>query len=295
MNDLNEIQCFVSVVELKSFTAAARALGVPKSSVSRKIKNLEERLQMTLLIRTTRSLSLTDVGKIYYERASLALQEIESLEEHLATSRENVEGTLRITAPVTLGGPLKNLIASFVKKYPDVNVHVELTAKVIDLVSEQFDFGIRAGKQKDSSLRMRQIFSFQIRIIASPTYFSDRPVPRTIHDIQEEDFLIYSPNQVSMKIPFKNGAVQKQITPRGRVSMNDTTLMKELIKSGIGIGAMPTFMFQDELEKKELIEICPDWAADDAKIYIVYPAQKYISPKMKAFLEHIESQKLEKS
>src|SRR5579859_1050509 len=140
MRDLNEIECFVRAVELKSLTAAAKALGLPKSSVSRKIRSLEGRLGMTLLIRTTRALNLTDAGRSFFERSSLALKEIETAEDAIDGSKQVVEGTLRVTAPVEFAtGPFNELVASFMTEYPKVKIDCLLTERVVDLISEGYD------------------------------------------------------------------------------------------------------------------------------------------------------------
>src|SRR5580698_4135518 len=137
MRDLNEIQCFVRAVELKSLTAAAKALDLPKSSVSRKIRNLETQLGMTLLVRTTRALNLTDAGRSFFERSALALKEIENAVETLDGSRQTVEGTLRITAPMVFAtGRFNDAIVSFMDKFPKIRIDLILTERVVDLIAE---------------------------------------------------------------------------------------------------------------------------------------------------------------
>src|SRR5258708_27642227 len=174
MRDLNEIQCFVRAVELKSLTAAAKALALPKSSVSRKIRNLEAQLGMTLLVRTTRALNLTDAGKSFFEKSALALKEIENAVEALDGSRQTVEGTLRITAPIGFAtGHFNDIVVSFMDKYPKVKIDLILTERVVDLIAENFDLAFRIGELEDSTLIAKKLTYIDGSIVASPQYLKN--------------------------------------------------------------------------------------------------------------------------
>src|ERR1700743_1013111 len=169
--DLNEIECFVKGVELKSLTAAAKALKLPKSNVSRKIKNLEERVGMTLLTRTTRASHLTEAGRLYFEKAAMALKELNAAEEILDGTREQVEGLLRITAPSEFSsGPVNEMIASFMQEYPRIRVELLYTDYVVDLIGQGFDFAFRVGALKDSTLVAKRVGVLVPQIVASPAY-----------------------------------------------------------------------------------------------------------------------------
>src|SRR5205809_130471 len=162
MRDLNEIQCFVKAVELKSLTAAAKALDLPKSSVSRKISNLEKRLGLTLIVRTTRALNLTDAGRGFFHTATSALHELELAEKGLDKSRQTVDGLLRITAPADFAiGPFPKLIAAFLKEYPLVSIELVFTERVVDLISEGMDLAFRIGQLEDSTLVANELKPFK--------------------------------------------------------------------------------------------------------------------------------------
>lgn len=289
VKDLNEIQCFIKTVELKSFTAAAKALDLPKSSVSRKIRDLENRLGATLIIRTTRNLQVTEIGSIYYDRVSPAFHKIEMAEDELHVSRGRVDGTIRITAPLILSNsPLNSLISTFIQKYHNIKIELILCDEIMDLVRDKFDFGLRIGNLKNSSLKVKKLFSFDAPIVAHPEFFKDN-LPVDINDLDKDDFIGFCPQQQIRSYVFKNGGKTKTIKPNGRVLTNDLLSMKDLIVSGTGIGPIPTYLIANELEQNQLITVCSDWIVKNEPLYIVFPEQKFITPKMRAFLDHADS------
>src|ERR1043166_1016329 len=167
--DLNEITVFTRVVQAGSFTAAARQLGMPKSTVSRKVADLEARLDARLLQRTTRKLSLTDAGRTYFDYAARIVSEIEDAERAVSSLQQTPRGLLRVTAPVSASF-LASAISGFMKKYPDVQLELLNTARVVDLVEERFDVGIRMGALADSSIIAKSIGKVRFVLIASPAY-----------------------------------------------------------------------------------------------------------------------------
>jgi DNA-binding transcriptional LysR family regulator len=286
MKDLNEVQCFVRTVECKSLTAASKVLGLPKSSISRKIRNLESRLGMTLLIRTTRAINLTDAGRIFFEKSAFALKEIDQAEETLDGSRQEVEGTLRITAPMIFAtGHFNDLIASFLESYPKVKIDLVLTERVVDLISESFDLAFRLGDLDDSTLKSKKLNSFDACILASPQYIKIHGVPKTYSELEKHECIVFSPIGEAISWNLKGPSGKKEFTPRGRLNVNDIASVKEAILKGVGIGILPTYMAAEELENGKLKHICPEWTSRGAPINLVYPGQKFIAPKMRAFID----------
>src|SRR5689334_9657853 len=179
--DLNDIVVFTKVVETKSFTGAADALGLPKSTVSRKLAQLEERLGVRLVQRTTRKLALTDIGEAYYERASRIVADIAAAEQVVTDMQSTPRGRLKITAPIDLSTKyLGGIIAEFVATHPDVNVELDATDRIVDLIEEGFDVAVRFGPLPESTLIARKLAPVAGVLCASPAYLARRPAPATI-------------------------------------------------------------------------------------------------------------------
>jgi len=186
--DLNHVAVFARVVELESFTAAAKQLGLPKSSVSRTVTRLEDELGVRLLQRTTRTLHLTEVGRAYYERARGALSALDEAASAATNSSAEPRGTVRMTAPPDMGiMNLVDIVARFARKYPLVHIDISLSSRFVDLVAEGFDLALRAGKMADSSLVARKIGSDALGIYASANYLRRRGRPKTLADLADHD------------------------------------------------------------------------------------------------------------
>ena len=190
--DLNLVTAFVRVVEQQSFTSAAKALGLPKSSVSRRVTELEEELGVQLLHRTTRKLALTEAGRSYFEQAERALTELQAAAESATGMDTEARGIVRVTAPVDIGVMgLADIVTEFVRAYPDIHVELSLSSKVVDLVAEGFDIGIRAGKSRDASLVSRRVGNSALGLYASPEYLSARGKPQTLAELPDHDCVLF--------------------------------------------------------------------------------------------------------
>lgn len=287
MKDLNEIQCFVKAVELKSLTAAAKALDLPKSSVSRKISDLEKRMGTTLVVRTTRALNLTDKGKQFFLTALPAIQEIEAAEKRIDTSRETVEGPLRITAPVEFAlGPFPKMIAGFLKIYPKVNIDMVLTERVVDLVAEGFDVAFRMGELDDSTLVAKKLPPLNAHIVASPKFLRERGEPKSPSDIDDHEWLNFSTDGTIVKWTLKSSEGRKTITTRGPLSANHFFVLKQTVIEGLGFAVVPDYMVEDDLRIKTLKIVCDKWELDGGPAHIVYPSQKFLSLKLRRFIDY---------
>jgi len=286
MRDLNAIHCFVKAVQLKSITAAAKMLGVPKSSVSRKIAGLEKDVGMSLLIRTTRSLNLTEAGHDYFAHAVKAIQNIESAEHAIDTSRQTVQGKLRITAPIDFSiGPLPRLVGEFLKTYPQVNVELIFTERVVDLVNENIDLAFRIGTLKDSTLKARKLMPLLGHIVASSELLKARGEPRTPQTIQAQDWLNFTPGGQRMKWTLKGPSGRITIVPKGRFSANHMFALKQAAIDGLGFAVVPASMIVDELASQTLSVVCANWELQGGQLNLVYPNQKFLPPKLRRFID----------
>ncbi|HUH02971.1 MAG TPA: LysR family transcriptional regulator, partial [Kofleriaceae bacterium] len=188
--DLNEILIFTRVVQAGSFTGAARSLEMPKSTVSRKVSELEERLGARLLQRTTRKLSLTDVGRTYFEHAARVVAEVEEAEQAVTRMQEAPRGLLRVTTPLNFGylGPM---VASFLDRYPEVQVEIVCADRVVDLVHEGFDVAVRAGELGDSTSIARNLGALESFVIASPAFLARHGAPEQPRDLERFDCVVF--------------------------------------------------------------------------------------------------------
>ena len=286
MQDLNAIHCFVKTVQLKSITAAAKALGVPKSSVSRKISGLEKELGTGLLIRTTRSLNLTEAGQTYFGHAVKAMENIESAQHAIDTSRQTVQGNLRITAPIDFSvGPLPKLVGEFLKRFPLVNVELMFSERVVDLVGENIDLAFRIGTLKDSTLIARKLMPLRGHIVASSDWLKTRGEPRNPQAIQAHECLNFTPGGQTMKWTLKGPNGRVTLVPKSRFAANHMFALKQATIDGLGFAVIPASMIVDELANQTLKIVCANWELQGGQLSLVYPNQKFLPPKLRYFID----------
>ncbi len=279
--DLNHVDTFVRVVEAQSFTAAAKALGVPKSTVSRRVSALEESLGVRLLRRTTRKLSLTEAGTSYFDRASRALSAM--YEASVAASDADAEprGTVRMTAPVDLGVEiLADLLTRFVAEYPAIQIDLALTARRIDLVEEAFDLALRAGRLDDSSLIARRVGSTGGALFAAPSYLERAGVPRKMSDLARHAFVMFRPRQGQVELSLEGPKGLEHVTVTGPLGVDDFSFVRRALLAGAGIGLLPTMYCQAELARRELVRVLPKHYWKSAGLHVVYPSGRYVPQRV---------------
>ncbi|MCM2350501.1 MAG: LysR family transcriptional regulator [Bacteriovoracaceae bacterium] len=283
--NLNEIAIFVKIVETGSFVGAAKALDMPKSTVSSKLSSLEQRLGVTLIRRTTRKLHVTEAGKKYYEQCLKAIEQIMAAEDQVSGSQSSPHGLLRITAPVELGTAiLPPVICEFKKKYPEVSLELILTDRTVDLVDEGIDIGIRTGELKDSSLISKKLGTIYFAPFAAPKYLKDKAPLKSPKDLQNHSCIQFTPLGAEgwqlMKSNEKFSVVLNKPT-----MINDLNLIKALTISGQGISLIPTSLCVNEVKTGKLVRVLDNWRSESRSVHFVYPAQKFVTPKIKVFIE----------
>lgn len=282
--DFNEVAIFIKVVQEGSFSKAAHSLGMPNSTVSAKISSLEKRLGVTLIQRTTRKLNITPAGNAYFKRCMLGLEEIKAAEAEIANIQGEPQGLLRITAPTELGSTvLPQVISDFIKKYPKVRIEVLLSDRRIDLLSENVDLAIRAGEMKDSTLIARRVGSIYFAPFASPKYLKANGTPTHPRELKQHSCLQFTPIGVDeWKMTSSKGSLNVPLS--GRVLINDMAALRKMAVMGDGIVFLPTYYCYTEVSNKQLIRILPEWRSNLAPIHFVYPAQRFVTPKLSAFM-----------
>jgi DNA-binding transcriptional LysR family regulator len=287
--DLNEILVFARVVQAGSFTAAAAQLGMPKSSVSRKVAELEERLKSRLLQRTTRKLSLTDVGRTYYEYCARIVGEVEDAERAVSSLQELPRGLLRVTAPINAKflGPI---VSGFLKRYPEVRLELFCTGRAVDLVEERFDIGMRAGPLADSTLIARSLGSVAWFLVATPAYLKKRGRPKSPEDLKQHDCLFFGSGRDTMDLRLQNGDKSVHVTLAARMIVSDLDILAAATTAGLGIALLPAFGCVDDIRARRLERVLRDWNTPSTPVQLVYPSTRHLSPKVKSFVDHVQSQ-----
>ncbi len=291
MQDLNSTMFFVKVVLAGSFTKAATLLGVPKSTVSDKVAQLEKKLGVTLLTRTTRKLKLTDVGEEFFRKAEQGISQLQSAGEEAAQAQKTPTGTLRLTGPAELifFGNMLDAIAEYRSKFPQVKVEIDFTDRMVDMVSEGFDIAIRAGDLPDSGLRAKRLGVSNMILVASDRYLRKAPTLTKPKDLREHLCLRYidPPSDDVWMLYSKQGKSAKVQIPIS-LSGNSYSALRALAVSGQGIALIPNTLCQAELAEKKLTRVLPDWATENVPLHLVYPGQRFSSPKVREMLPLLE-------
>ncbi|MFE8596845.1 LysR family transcriptional regulator [Archangium violaceum] len=284
--DLNELLVFAKVVQAGSFTVAARGLRMPKSTVSRKVSELEERVGAQLLQRTTRKLRLTDVGQAYYEHCARIVAEAEQAELAVTRMQSAPHGLLRVTAPLTFSflGPI---VAEFLKRYPEVQVELVCTDRSVDLMQEGFDLAVRAGRLADSSLIARKLGNVERVVVAAPSYLQERGVPKSPKDLERHDCLVFGAGMEGNAWTLHSGNKSVQVSVRARLVVNEPDMLRAVAVAGAGIALLPTQPSDTDLTLGRLRRLLPDWSSSGAPVHAVYPSTRHHSPKVMAFVDFL--------
>jgi DNA-binding transcriptional LysR family regulator len=283
--DLNAVRIFARVVETGSFRAAARELELPKSTVSRKLAELETQLGARLLQRTTRKVAPTEVGQRYYEAIAPALAAIQEGEAWVAARRDAPSGRLKVSAPGTLAEvALPAAIAAFLQRYPDVELHVDLSDRFVDLVGEGFDLAIRAGELADSSLVARKLMTSPTKIVASPKYLGLHGTPERPEELEEHDVLVIG-GRAELLWSFVKGAQRQTVTVKGRLSVPSPVIVHEAALHGVGIARLPSWIVDDDLREGRLTALLEEWTPPPLELHAVMPSSRLVTPALRAFVE----------
>lgn len=280
----HEMEVFVEVAERGGFSAAARELGVPTSTVSRQITRLEERLGVRLLHRSTRQVELTAAGRIYLERAVVLVQAIREAEEAARSLHESPRGPLRVAAPPLHGQPLlSEHFTTFAERYPEVELEVVFGTRFVDLIGERVDVALRAGVLKDSTLVARRLIEVDVVLVASPDYLARRGRPESVEALVEEhDGLISTASDPHW--PTYDGA---RLKPRARLRANNIAMLVAAARRGLGIALAPHPLAAEGLADGTLETVLPGVVGARHGLYLVYPAREHQPASLRAFIAHM--------
>jgi DNA-binding transcriptional LysR family regulator len=283
--DLNEAAVFVRVVQAGSFSAAARLMGLPTSTLSTRVSRLEKRLGVTLLQRTTRRLNLTEAGAIYFEHASEGLGHMLEAEAAVTESTGEVKGLLRVTAPADIGDTILARIVNRVRQaHPKVSVDLVLMSRYVDLVAEGVDVALRTGILQDSSLIAKPVGIACWAPFASPDYLKSAPPLTQPQQLRQHRCLQFTPLGKE-HWTMSNAAGSLTVHMAGNVLVNDVRVIQSMALSGEGVALLPPYLCRNECDDGLLVRVLPDWKAKADPLNIVYPKQRFVPPKLRAFID----------
>ena len=288
MDKLTRMRAFARVVDLGSFSEAARSLRLSRSAISKYVIELESELGVQLLLRTTRSASPTDNGRIYYERCLAILADIEEADLTVSQLQVSPRGILKVNAPMSFGTlHLGKAIAVFMKQYPELHVHLILSDQQLDAVQEGFDVTIRIADMTDSSLIARRIVPAHRLLCASPDYLKEHGTPQHPSDLREHELLSYEylGTGVQWKLTGKDG--DHWINIPWRLCTNNAEVLRDAAFQGVGIALLPTFIVRPELNAGTLKSILLGYRAPDLSVCALYPPTRHVSMKVRAFIDFL--------
>ncbi|MBX5204145.1 LysR family transcriptional regulator [Rhizobium sp. NZLR1] len=291
--DLNGVKIFVRVAQLGSFTKAALELELPNSTVSDRISDLEKALGVSLLVRTTRKLRLTDAGSIFFERAEQAVAALASAGAQASSFQQHPSGTLKITAPVDFDyASICDAAIEYTKKFPDVKVEMLLTDRLVDLVGEGVDIAIRASPLKDAGFTAKRLGEAGLILVAAPQYLEQSHEISLPRELAHHQCLVILPEQNTNSLTTWNlvstDGEKARIVPQARISSNSVGAIKHLALIGEGIALMPPTLVHGSISEKRLMRVLPEWSTAPWPSYLVYASQRNSSPKVKEMIPLLE-------
>jgi DNA-binding transcriptional LysR family regulator len=290
MADLNDIAIFVKVAQFESFSRAAHSLGMPVSTVSRRVAELERQLGVTLLQRTTRKLTLTAQGRDYFHQCAEPLNILSDAERVLTQTQKKPEGTLKITVPVTLRErPFLDFISDFMKSYPHIKIDLQISNEFIDFVEQNVDMGIRFGALQDSTLIASKLGDTIRYLVATPEYLEGRAVPATPEDLKAHQCVLMNAKNGETTWNLESGRKVTSLRVSGPISSRDFNTVSYFTYRGHGIGLLPFAYCDDLIRSGDLVRLLPNWASPKIPVHALYPTRKFMPAKLRVFLDALKA------
>ncbi len=291
MDNVSEMQVFVRVVQLGSFSAAARSLNLTPSAISKQVGRLEDRLKTRLFNRTTRRLNLTEAGSGFYERCRQILSDIEEAEQAVADLLSTPRGTLKLALPSAFGLlHVVPLLAEYMRRYPDMRIDLNLNDRLIDILAEGMDLAVRIGDLSDSSLIARRLAPNRRVVCGAPAYFARAGLPQRPQDLLEHNCLVYTYRASRNDWNFSGPGGKETIQVKGNLEANSAEALHRAVLSGVGIGLLPMWLIGADLKAGRLVEVLSTYHFPDSAVYAVYPPGRHLSPKVRSFVDYLVEQ-----
>ncbi|HTH99098.1 MAG TPA: LysR family transcriptional regulator [Stellaceae bacterium] len=292
MARLEEMEAFLRTAEASSFTAAAERLGLSKSVISHRVSELEARLGVRLLNRTTRRLSLTEAGTVFLERCQRILSDLDEAEDLVINQGKALRGVIHLAAPLSFSFQhLQPAVLDFMADNPEVEISLDLDDRIVDLIGGGFDMAIRIGNLADSSLTAKRLAPSRLAVCCSPDYAAHHPLPQHPDELVEHECLLYS-GRVNGRTDvwdFRDGAKDLSVRVGGNLSANNGEMLMAAAIRGYGLTLLPTFIVGPALEDGRLIRVLPEWPLVEGAIYAVYPSNRHVTGRVRAFTDFLAS------
>ncbi|WP_019029934.1 LysR family transcriptional regulator [Colwellia piezophila] len=278
---------FVYVAENESFTLASKKMAISTAQVSRQISALEQRLNIKLFYRTTRKVSLTEEGRIFYQHCRSVLDGLDAAERAITNLQSKPQGKIKLTAPVTYGEKqILPLVNNFIKQYSDVEVSAYLSNRQIDIVEEGYDLAIRLGKLGDSTMMAKKLGSRANYVCASPHYVEQHGIPHSISELNKHSCLLGTSDHWH----FRDSGREKSIRVTGRLRYNSGYSLTDAALKGLGIVQLPDYYVEQYIQSGKLITLLDNYRAPDEGIWAVYPQNRHLSPKIRLLVDYLAEQ-----
>ncbi|HLU65532.1 MAG TPA: LysR substrate-binding domain-containing protein [Kofleriaceae bacterium] len=284
---LDLLSLFVAVAQAGSFSAAAKRLQLPKSTVSRGVAALERDMGVRLLHRTTRQVSLSTAGAALLEKVAPQLAALESALALVPEREGQPSGRLRVTASVDFASAvLAGLVAGFTARYPAVEIDLRITNQVLDLVAEGIDLAIRATSRRmsDSSLTVRSTGPIHLQLYAAPAYMARRGTPRQPSELDQHEWVVF---RGGLDSKLEGPGVVVGIQPRGRTTCDDMLFVREAVRHGVGIGILPGFLAEADVAAGTLVRVLPRWSIRGGQLLLMWPGGRHPPAKVAAFRDFV--------
>lgn len=288
MGQLEDMSMFIRVVEAGGISRAAEQMGIAKSAVSRRLTDLETRLGVKLINRTTRTSSLTETGQSFYERAIKVIDDVTELNAITSDSRCGLEGTIRLAAPLSFGlAHLAPAIDIFVKEHPKLNIDIDFSDRQIDLIEEGFDLAFRIADLKDSTLVAKKISPIRRILCASPNYIKDHGIPNKPSDLKKHKCLQYSLIKTSSLIFIDKNDKEHKVKLSAKMIANNGDFLRDMAIAGHGLLVTPTFISWKAVATGDLIPILTNYRLSQTNAYAVYPQTRYLSQRTRVLIDFL--------
>lgn len=288
MHDINDMLVFAQVVKERSFTAAATRLNVSKSRVSKSVSRLEGMLGVRLLQRSTRRLSLTEVGEAYFEHCDRILEEINLAEDTISRLHLEPRGTLKISSSVAFGTlHVAPALPGFMALYPDLSVDLTISDRFVDLVEEGYDLALRITAEPGLNLVARRLAPIRRKICASPSYLASRGTPLSPSELKHHNCLDYSYLSTGSYWRLRGPAGDIAVPVSGTLRMNDDEALSQAVLGGVGLALLPTFIVGKELQAGKLVEVLPGYVPTERFLYAVHLPNRHLPLKTRVFLDYL--------
>ncbi|MBZ4399382.1 LysR family transcriptional regulator [Myxococcus sp. AS-1-15] len=285
MDSLGSLQAFVQAAEARSFTVAGRQLGVSSSAIGKAVSRLEERLSVRLFHRSTRTITLTPEGSLFLERCRRIFCEVEAAELELARTQEAPRGKLRISMPL-VGMLMMPTLSAFMRAYPDIELDLDFSDRLVDVIDEGFDGVVRGGSISDSRLMARVLGTFRLVLVASPDYLARRGTPRRPEDLKQHACLHhrFATTGKLERWPFRKGRKKEVELPTTVVASTIEPLI-HLAEQGLGITCLPDFALRRQFAQGTLVKVLDSHLHHQGTFRVLWPSSRYLSPKLRVFVD----------